>query len=248
MAESLHTYQLQFAAHLRNPQVSKRPAGIAAKRMQVYVEIVFNNIESTLAACFPVIKKILGKRQWLKLVRRFFSQHVCSTPIFREIPREFVNYLQKQEDIAPWISSLAHYEWVELAVSVMPDTKYAADIEPVGDLLTNRLVFTSALMMVAYDYPVHKFSPSYKPEVRLELPIHFLVFRNTRDDVRFIELNAASASLVATLLNMEAVAANVLAEMAASMGMQTELAHSFGLELLQMLKAEEVILGVKSAA
>ena len=54
-------YQLAFTGHIRNPQLNKRPRGVEARRMKVYNELVFNNLESFLLACFPVLRKVLGQ-------------------------------------------------------------------------------------------------------------------------------------------------------------------------------------------
>ena len=89
-------YQQAFTAYIRDPLQQPRPAGVAAKRMNVYKEIVFNNLFESVSACFPVAQKVLGKRAWLALVRRFFRDHSANSPIFRQIPEEFVIYLKKK--------------------------------------------------------------------------------------------------------------------------------------------------------
>ena len=61
MTESLAALQKRFAAHLRDPQQQPAPPGIAPARMQVYRELYFNNIQSLLAANFPVIARSLGE-------------------------------------------------------------------------------------------------------------------------------------------------------------------------------------------
>ena len=66
---ALKDYQMAFTRHIRDPQNTKVPAGVSERGMAVYTEIVFNNIESSVAACFPVLKKILGEEVWLRLVR-----------------------------------------------------------------------------------------------------------------------------------------------------------------------------------
>ena len=67
--------------------------------MAVYREIVFNNIFGSVSACFPVCKSILGARAWRKLVREFFAQHQATTPIFREIPQQFLQFLKTTKNL-----------------------------------------------------------------------------------------------------------------------------------------------------
>ena len=113
-------YQLEFTAHIRNPAANKKPAKVKDARMAVYREIVFNNIFGSVSTCFPVCKSILGARAWKKLVREFFAQHQATTPIFREIPQQFLQFLKTTKNLPDYFEQLAHYEWVELAVASQP--------------------------------------------------------------------------------------------------------------------------------
>lgn len=237
-------YQLQFSGHIRNPQENRRPAGVAAKRMQVYTELVFNNLESSLAACFPVAKKVLGMRAWKKLVRMFLMQHQSRSPIFRKIPEEFLSFLQAAEDLPPYLYSLAHYEWVELAISAQDTDVNMQQVDTTGDLLDAAAVFAPALALLSYDYLVHRISPRSRPAQPLVQPVHLLVFRDIDDNVRFIELNPVTARLVDMLKAGTMTCRQALEQVA------IELNHpdprtivGFGLDILANLKQQGVILG-----
>ena len=92
-SSSLQRYQYAFTAHIRDPRNNPRPAGVPARRMKVYNELLYNNLEGFLLACFPVSRRILGKARWGRLVRAFFAGHRCRTPFFRQIPEELVQWL-----------------------------------------------------------------------------------------------------------------------------------------------------------
>lgn len=238
-------YQLQFASHIRNPKAKLRPPKVAAKRMRVYTEIVFNNLESSVAACFPVAKKTLGIRAWEKLIRRFFSQHQCHSPLFRQIPEEFLRFLETAEDLPPYLKSLAHYEWIELTLAVADVSLDMASVNSEGDLLADRPVFSPALALLSYDYPVQLISPRFKPKLRLTQAVNLLVFRDVEDNVRFIELNAVTARLVG-ILQAEALTGRQALEKLA-----VEMAHpepqtiiQFGGDILEDLRTQGAILGV----
>lgn len=192
-------YQLQFARHLRAPEVQAPPAGVPAKRMQVYVGLVFSNLEGTLAACYPVCKQVLGLRRWRSLVRQFIAQHRCSTPLFRQIPEEFLRYLEMDgaHELPPYLYSLAHYEWIELALALAEVDEFEG-LEQ-GDLMAGVPMLVPALALLSYPYPVHRISPRCKPAQALPVPVHLLVFRDADCNVRFIELNAVSARLLQLL-------------------------------------------------
>ena len=178
-------YQLAFTAHIRDPTLKKKPAKVADKRMAIYREIVFNNIFGSVSACFPVCQVCLGKRAWLKLVRTFFFFFQASSPIFREIPQQFLQFLNSAEKLSEYkrpvyFGQLAHYEWVELAVASQQteNLKLSAHIQ----LLDEKPVLTAAHMLLTYDYPVHKISARFKPSTPEQT--YLLVFRNKDLQVR----------------------------------------------------------------
>jgi hypothetical protein len=45
--------QLEFAAHVRHPDLNAAPADVEARRMRIYVELVYNNLERFLPIHFP---------------------------------------------------------------------------------------------------------------------------------------------------------------------------------------------------
>ena len=96
-------FQQAFTAHIRDPKRNPRPAGVPVRRMRVYNQLLLNNLDGFLLACFPVLRQILGTRKWNRLVRAFFSEHACQTPIFRQIPEEFVQYLSRSASYARMI-------------------------------------------------------------------------------------------------------------------------------------------------
>ena len=50
--------QYAFAAHIRDPEHRAAPAGIEDRRMGIYRELFYNNIEDFLATAFPVIRAL----------------------------------------------------------------------------------------------------------------------------------------------------------------------------------------------
>ena len=192
-------YQFDFTAHIRDPKANPRPAGVEARRMKIYTELLYNNIESFLLACFPVLRKILGTRKWAKLVRTFFSTHRSHTPYFRQIPDEFVQFLQNEwappDGYPPYLLALAHYEWIELVLSV---SNRSADcrVDATGDLLNGVPVLNPVLANLRYDWPVHRIAPRRKVQ---PAETYLLVFRDDGDRVEFTEINAFTARLLSLL-------------------------------------------------
>lgn len=244
-APDFRSFQRAFARHLRDPQHTPRPAGVPARRMAVYNELLFNNICGFLDSCFPVARATLGEARWRRLNRTFFRDWPSHTPWFREIPREFVRYLSETEIKQPlpaWLAELAHYEWVELAVDIMDSA--TPDHDAQGNLLIGRPVLNPCLMNLAYQWPVHKIGPDYRP--RKQQPIQLLVYRDSNDEVQFVASNPVTARLVGLLEN------ETLTGRAACLRIAEELQHpkpetlvAHGLAMLEQLRQQGIILGIR---
>ncbi|MFO7542176.1 MAG: putative DNA-binding domain-containing protein [Thiobacillus sp.] len=192
-------YQLAFTAHIRDPKGHPRPAGVAARRMKIYNELLYNNVESFMLACFPVLRHVLGGRKWAKLVRAFFSTHRSHTPYFRQIPDEFIQFLQTEwtpsEGYPPYLLALAHYEWIELVLSVS-NRSVEGPVDPAGDLIDGKPILNPVLANLRYDWPVHRIAPRRRIQ---PVETFLLVFRDAADQVQFSEINAFTARLLTLL-------------------------------------------------
>ena len=239
-------YQLQFAGHIRNPAEKPKPAKVPVHRMRVYTQIVFNNLESSVSACFPICKKLLGSRAWKRLIRGFFAEHHCSSPLFRKIPEEFLQYLQSVPELPPYFYSLAHYEWVELAISLTDAEVDETQLDARVDLLDRQPVFAPAMALLSYDYPVHLISPRNKPAAPSAQPIHLLVFRDRQDDVRFVELNPVTARLLESLQAGSVTCHQALKQIAAELGHpNADAVIDFGMSVIAELRHQGAILGAR---
>lgn len=235
-------FQHEFGRHLRDPRRAPRPAGVPARRAALYGELLFNNLTGFLDACYPVTRAVLGERRWRRFHRAFFRAARCHTPWFREIPREFLEWLP--EDAGPaWLKELARHEWVELALDVM-DAAAPAHV-PHGDLLGGIPVPTPVLMNLAYAWPVHRIGPDYRP--RKPRPTHLLAFRDRDDAVRFIELNPVGARLIDLLVQASQTGRAACLQVAREIGhADPEAVVAHGAALLADLRAAGAILGTRA--
>lgn len=242
--DAFQQFQIDFGRHLRDPRANRRPAGVPARRAGIYGELLYNNLEGILLACFPISHELLGRRRWPKLVRAFLREARCHTPYFREIPREFLRWLTTAAalpvQLPPWLKELAHYEWVELALDVMETKSPACD--PTGDLLAGVPVLAPALMNLAYTWPAHRIGPDWRP--RKPLATHLLVFRDATDRVQFIELNPVSSRLLAILQAGKTSGREACLAVAKELGHpQPEAVAAHGAKILDDLRTAGAILG-----
>lgn len=247
--ERLKTLQMAFAAHIRDPDSNPAPEGIEDRRMKIYRDLFFNNVQSLLSANFPVLRSLYDDEGWRCLVRSFYREHRCQTPMFPEVSKEFLRYLQdvrqNQPEDPEFLLELAHYEWVELALSLDERELVDLDADPDGDLMTGTPVLSPLAWPLSYRYPVHRISAEYLPEVAPAEPTHLLVYRDREDAVRFMRLNGISHHLIDLVRkNRDASGLDLLRVLAESIGQpDSAMIIDKGSDLLNELKDRDVILG-----
>lgn len=243
--------QRQFAGHIRDPQGQAAPAGIEDRRMAIYRDLFYRNIEGFISGAFPVLHAILPEAQWHGLVRDFMRHHHCQSPYFLEISQEFIGYLQQREaqpDDPVFMLELAHYEWVELALDVADVEPDWAAIDANGYLLAGQPVVSPTAWSLAYRYPVHHIGSGWQAEAAAQQPASYLiVYRNREDVVKFMEINAVTARLLELIGADASLSGRQLLEQLAR-----EIAHDdvsqfiqLGLEILRKLQASGIVLGVR---
>lgn len=200
-------HQYEFTAHIRDPDKNSKPDGIEDRRMGIYRELFYNNIEGFISSGFPVIREIYNDKDWHKMVRDFFATHESHTPYFLEISQEFIKYLQEerlpQEEDPAGLIELAHYEWVEMALHVSDECIDMNNINANGDLLKQRPVFSPLAWPLVYEYPVHTMGPNNLPKGVPEQQTYLVVYRNRNDQVHFLEINPVTARLTSLLQENE---------------------------------------------
>jgi hypothetical protein len=241
--------QYEFTAYIRDPESNPAPIDVAPRRMAVYRELLWNNVEDFLTSAYPVLADIMGPERWQALLRHYFASHRAETPLFPEMPREFLRYLKTAyealADDPPFIHELAHYEWMELAVA-----RDDADIDwqtivPDGDLLDGHPVVSPLAQVVEYRYPVHRLSREFRPDAPGETPTVIVIYRDGDDEVQFMEINAVTARLISLLqADVSLTGRNALAAIAEAMRHPDSSAViRFGNDTLQDLRRRGVILG-----
>jgi uncharacterized protein len=185
--------QREFARHLRDPVLFPPPEGLEERRLQVYRELFFNNIEGLLASGFPVIRALLGVPRWTRLVRDFYREHASRTPLFTEIGREFQRYLETRVDAGhgdpPFLVELTHYEWVELALSLDEHDIATLAHDPQGDIVDGPPLLSPLAWCFSYRWPVHRLGVDFQPTVAPEQPTALVLVRDRRDHISFLELS-----------------------------------------------------------
>lgn len=248
---SFKDIQYQFTSHIRDPETCPAPADIEDRRMQIYRELFYNNVEDFLANTFPVLREITPDEQWHAMMRDYFKNHQARTPLFPKMSQEFLQYLdnergQRSKDF-PFTKELAHYEWLELAISIDTRDIDMQGIDAEGDLLQGIPVLSPLAWPFAYQYPVHKISPDFLPEKPPEQASYLIIYRDRNDDVGFQELNPVSARLIEYLQSGKTSSGLLMLEEIAK-----EIQHpnpqtviDGGLDILQKMRDKDILLGTQ---
>jgi hypothetical protein len=243
--------QLQFAAHIRDPGQNPPPPGIADRHMAVYRRLIYNNLEGFIASGFPVLRSLYDDARWEAMIRDFLARHRCRSPLFPELYREFLDYLEheraEQPGDPPFLLELAHYEWVELALYFSDLEPDRVAVDPDGDLLAGVPVLSPLAWPLACSYPVHIISPEHRPQRPGARPTYLVVYRNADGDIGYVEINPPTARLLTLIRDTdppsgEAALRQVAAELALA---DPEVAVRGGAQTLAELRGRGILLGTR---
>lgn len=241
--------QYAFTRHVRNPAKHPRPDDIEARRMQIYTDLLFKNVEDFMSSGFPVLRTITSDEKWMRMLRDYYEQHKASTPLFPEMRREFLKYLEHERvaeaDDYPFMLELAHYEWVELALNISDQEIDLTGIDTEADLLDAVPLLSPLAWPLSYQFAVHKIAPDYLPEQPGEQPTYLVVYRDFKDEVHFLELNPVSAHLLQLIMQDQQLTSRQMLNSIAEQLQHPdpEVVIQGGLQILNDLKNRNVILG-----
>jgi hypothetical protein len=189
--------QQDFVAYLRSPETAPKPADVKQERLDLYRELVFNNVSAFVSSAYPVLKSLYSNAAWQQRLELFFTCYRCESPFFLSIANSFLDYLQQQyqhqADDPVFMLELAHYEWLELELA----SRKAEAGPAIADLQHQQLQLSALASVQAYQYPVHKVCVDYQPKT--EEHSFLLIYRNLEDEVKFIALNQLTTLLLQLL-------------------------------------------------
>ena len=238
-----------MAAYVRDPATHPGPPGIEARRLKIYSDLVYNNLDGLLAGNVPVIRKTLGDGDWQALLRRFLATHHSHTPLFTEIGRELIAFLESDagaDPQRPWLAELAHYEWAELGLQLSDAGMPRHDGD--GDLLDGVPLLSPLAWPLAYLWPVNRIGPGFQP---VEPPAESTLLLLRREADGRIHFSALSPLLFRLLelagANTSRSGRDLLQQLALEAG-QSDFEAFLGeaLPMLQRLHDEGVLLGTRS--
>lgn len=243
--KSFQDTQHAFIQHIKNPQVKAFKGEIEDRRLKIYRELFFNNILGFLSSGFPVLQSLYSEQQWNELARKFFIQHTCRSPYFTDISKEFVEYLSVEYKLSEFdpifMRELAHYEWLELDVSIRKSSQASKVWD--GHSPITQVQMSDLASLVSYQYPVHQISVDFQPSEVGEM-VYLVIYRDCGDEVNFTLVNAVSAHLLNTILQQGQTSVEFLTQTMVEAMPQLDvqqIAESLQ-QVLQQLLGQEILL------
>ena len=243
--------QHTFTQHIRDPENAPAPEGIESRRISIYTDLIFRNIENFIANSFPVLRQVIHDDEWHIILRGFLRKHISRTPYFPKLPLEFLNYLEQEQDeieLPAFCIELAHYEWIEISLSFDPREISFKNVDQNGDLLKGIPVLNLLAQPLIYQWPVHKISSNFVPKEKPDEPTYLIVYRDHLYDVGFIELNQIAAKLIEELQkNTDKTGEEILLDIAKQLQHpDPKVVIKGGFEVIQDFKKKDILLGVRN--
>ncbi|HMW70524.1 MAG TPA: putative DNA-binding domain-containing protein, partial [Cellvibrionaceae bacterium] len=184
-------------------------------------------INQFFPVCSQVCEHTCEEGAWQALIRAFIAQHPSQTPYFLAIAEEFLHFLLSkpaaQEALPAYITELAHYEWVELALDIA-DIPQPVPATPTQNPWDQHWQLSPLAWCLAYQYPVHLIGPG-NPNPAPQ-PSAYVVYRNAQLEVKFIALTLVSAQWLQTITPpttpRQALSGLIKGEISAGLKQQTD--------------------------
>lgn len=156
LSPNTHKHQSSLANYCRTGNYSPIP-GVKEKNVARYRELVYNAVNDSLQAAYPLTYYLLAPEEWDTLVSEFFGSHRCQSPQVWQMPRELYEYaVETNHPLSsryPFLFDLLLFEWKEVEVYMMEDEQTHSFSENFqGDC---RIVLNPEIRVLLLEYPVH---------------------------------------------------------------------------------------------
>ena len=169
---------------------------LTIERIKIYRELVKNSFYDISTNIYPFTYKLLSK-SWDKLLSDYLEKYPPSSPILNKVIEHLPEYLSARKDILkkyPFISELAHYEWLEVEIYEREGSSGKSKIlslNPVHEICTFQYPIPEIVEMIENNQTLGKI---YKQKTNV------LVYRDPKDfSVRFFELSTSTLAFVELL-------------------------------------------------
>ncbi|MEC7120896.1 MAG: putative DNA-binding domain-containing protein [Pseudomonadota bacterium] len=215
--------QRTFCDWVRQPDLAPPPVDVALPRLQVYRELLFNNVCSFIDLVYPIARSVLPPQTWQQLCEQFFAQARCESPLYLDISLQFREYLSEVQhpvlQTYPWLAELLQVEWMELHVDLdehaWPDqqqlelARVQADSVHVTDAVWRLSV---PIWVLAYQWPVYRWRVGELVSAVNPEPSCVVVWRDCQDQMQLAVVSPIAAALLELVSQTSTWQSSVLAQ------------------------------------
>jgi hypothetical protein len=198
MLNDFRQTQFALARHLRDPLSAPLPEGVNAADANACSQEMVDHLCDILAPAFPVTHALLGDDMWSLTVRLFLKDAPCHVPWATSVQRAFVTHVCAGVDmrhLPAWLQDLAHFEWLQTAVSTASVTWPAYDAS--GDTMHHAVVLNPTHVEAAYEWPVQGINTDHKPDDMQSTYVSML--RDPQDELHVFDSSVFRGQLIELL-------------------------------------------------
>jgi hypothetical protein len=176
--------------------------GGPTSRWQAYRRMVRARFYQVVDHGFERLIGAIGADRFHRLVDRFLAEQPPRSPYLRDVPGEFLRFVENRRDVlgelAPYALDLMRYEWAELDAAysheeVRPDEVTELDME-------RPAVLSPAHRLLDLEYRVHTMGTDGSGAPTAPDPIALLLYRDRRThEVETLELTPVAAMMLAAI-------------------------------------------------
>lgn len=202
-------HQAALAQYIRHPETATPPQGIERKRLAVYAELVRTNLASFLNRCFSATKTFVDDATWQDLQAVFLQQGEPQSPYFRDIPGQFLHFLQSQKRLPETFLTMMDFEHHQLLAEIAPLQKIANGWHESSLLRPAKSAFL-------LHYPIDFISSDW---AKIEdCPVQIVLWRDGNDDVCHRLVDGIEYALLAHFFAQSDSFSHLLTALSAEMG------------------------------
>ncbi|WP_420001499.1 DNA-binding domain-containing protein [Acinetobacter sp. LF10] len=189
---TFQTTQQQFCNWIRVPNAEHTKI-CDLERMQIYRDLLFNNMCSFINLVYPIARSILPADQWQLLLEEFFQKAKCQSPFYNDISLQFRDYLTENRHPVlsqyPWLEELLQFEWLELYLDTL-------EIEDINIVEKTSWQLRHKVWILVYQYPVYAWTVDTTLTDIEVMPSAIMVWRDHQDKICLERLSPLFAMLI----------------------------------------------------
>ena len=203
----------QISNGLANSDVNE----IESRRIKVYQSLFYNNVEQFFCQIFPVCRSMFDNN-WEVLIRKYLKFHHANTPLFHQLGLEFLSFINKQLDEV-WLRELlhpmtvdsflqlAHYEWVELELSLVEKAHKVPVIHGLSENDDESTIpqyrLADAVWPLYYEYALQSFQPPLSKQIKQDTFLLAQRVDGTNSKKQTVEFHELTAPMYALLMSFQ---------------------------------------------